>query len=323
MILPGLFLLGLVALYLGAEWLVLGSSRLARSAGVSGLVVGLTVVAFGTSAPELVVSVLAGVRGQSDVAVGNVVGSNIVNIGLILGVSALIRPMRVRARLVAGEIPVMILVTGALAVLALDGRLGRTDGLFLLVGFGAYLWFVMRAAPKDPVTQWTDPAAPAGGFVEPSRSAAGRWRDIVLVALGLAALVVGAHLLVETATTFARAWGVPELVIGLTVVAIGTSLPELATSVLAAVRGQVDIAIGNVVGSNVFNILCVLGLSAAVRPLSIAPSLLRFEIPVMIGASLLLLPLAWSRLRLEWWEGGLLLLGYVAFTLVVLARSAG
>lgn len=312
-----LFLLGLGLLYLGAEWLVLGSGRLARSVGISALAVGLTVVAFGTSTPELVVSVLASARGQADVAVGNVVGSNIVNIALILGLSALIHPLRVQARLVRREIPIVIAASVFLLLLAADGTLGRLDGALLLLGFAGYLVFVVRASRGEGPAEAAAAAAAVGVEEEVAR-APGRLPNGVLIAAGLLALVAGAYLLVETSVAFARRLGVPELVIALTLVAAGTSLPELATSAVASLRRRADIAIGNVVGSNIFNILAILGISAVLRPLRAAPPILAFDGPVMLGAAALLLPLAWSRFRLERWEGFLLLMGYVAYIALLL-----
>lgn len=306
------FAAGLLLLYLGAEGLVRGASRLARSLGVSALVVGLTVVAFGTSMPEMVVSTLAAARGQSDVSLGNVVGSNIVNIALILGLAAVVFPLRVELRLLAREIPLMIGVSLGLLLLMLDGDLGRVDAAVLLVAFAGYLVFVSRAARTSPPTIEEEFSA----FEETSLPlvvAPRRAPDVLLILLGLGALVGGAHLLVESSVFFARRMGVPELVIALTLVAAGTSLPELATSVVAAFRKSPDIAIGNIVGSNIFNILAILGVSAALWPLQAAPSLLRFDTPVMIGVAVLLLPLAWTRFELTRWEGAFLLAGYGAY----------
>lgn len=318
------FVLGLVALYYGAEWLVRGAGRLARSLGVSALVVGLTVVAFGTSAPELVVSVLAALEGRSDVAMGNVVGSNIANIALILGVAAVIYPMRVEAGLVRREIPVMIAVQLLLVLLALNRSLGRLDGVLLMAGLVAYNVWVLRSSKAtlgtEPAVEAEFSAFESADAIEPLRN--GRGRNAMLIVLGLAALVLGAQLLVDAAVFFARTFGVSELVIGLTVVAVGTSLPELATSVLAALRHEADIAVGNVVGSNIFNALGILGVAATVQPITVAEPLLRLDLPVMIAVCLALLPLAARRLRLGRGEGLLLLGGYVAFTVVLLWRQS-
>jgi cation:H+ antiporter len=317
-----LFVLGLVGLYFGAEWLVRGAARLARAIGISALVIGLTIVALGTSAPELIVSVLASARGQGDLAVGNVVGSNISNIALILGLGALIYPIRVEMRLLRRELPVMIIAALALWILAIDGSIGRVEATGMLIAFTAYLWIVLRLAKTEPLgtetlyEEFEDDAV---------RSDANdtRLRDIVLIVGGLVVLSGGAHLLVESAVFFARRFGVSELVIGLTVVAVGTSLPELATSLLAAVRKEADIAVGNIIGSNVFNTLLILPAAALVNPLQVAPSLLGFELPVMLFMSGLLLPLVWTGLRLGRREGALLLVGYVIFTVVLVLRGTG
>ena len=307
-----LFGVGLAALYFGAEWLVRGAARFARARGVSALAVGLTIVAFGTSSPELVVSTIAAARGQDDVALGNVIGSNILNVGGVLGLAALIRPLRVGMRLLRREAPLLVLVSVAFGWLAWDGWIGRIDALLLLTGFAGYLAFVLGAARREAAGieaefdefEAEEALAPRG-----ERG----WVDVALMAAGLATLALGAHALVTGAVGLARAFGVSELVIGLTIIAIGTSLPELATTALAAARREADIAVGNIVGSSLFNLLCILGAASAVRPLRVAPGLLTFEIPVMIAAAVLLLPFAWTRLRLERWEGALLLAGYLAF----------
>jgi cation:H+ antiporter len=316
------FLGGIVLLYFGAEWLVRGASRLARSFGLSALVVGLTVVAVGTSAPELVVSVLAAMRDQVDMTVGNVIGSNISNIALILGISAMIYPIAMQSRLVSRGIPLMILATIAFAVLVIDGRLGRGGGALLLAGLVAYFWYLLRSSRTEP------PAVEAefDAYQRDRNCCPGdesRLRNVGLVAIGLVLLAAGAHLLVGAATVFATRIGMSELVIGLTVVAIGTSLPELATSVLAALRREADIAVGNAVGSNVLNILGVLGPAAMLRPLGLDAGALRFELPVMLGVSVLLLPFAWTRMRLERWEGALLVAGYILFIAWLLRRGLG
>jgi cation:H+ antiporter len=319
-----LFAAGIVILYFGAESLVRGAARLARSFGMSPLVVGLTVVAFGTSAPELVVSLLAALRGQPDMTVGNVIGSNISNVALILGVSALVYPVAVKAKLLSRGIPLMILATTGLALLAVDGTIGREGGVLLLAGMAFYFWFLLRSAPEElpEVEQEFDEEQRERNCCPGEES---RLWNLGLVLAGLAALTLGAHLLVGAATFFALRLGLSDLVVGLTVVAIGTSLPELATSVIAAVRKHADIAVGTAVGSNTLNILGVLGITAAVEPLQVERSVLRFEMPVMFAVSVLLLPLAWTRFRLERWEGGVLLAGYTVFVIVLLQRglSAG
>ena len=313
-----LFLVGLVALYFGAEWLVKGAGRLARAYGVSALVVGLTVVAAGTSAPELVVTLLAAVRGQSDVAMGNVVGSNIVNVGVVLGLAAIIRPLVVGMALVRREAPVMVGASVLLLLFARDGLIARWEAAVLLLAFAVYILLTIRLARREPAAVEREFAEneEARGIVP---EAAPAWRNAALIAAGLCVLVVGAQLLVGSALYFSRALGVPELIVGVTVVAIGTSLPEIAASLVAAVRGEAEIVLGNVVGSNIFNILLILGAAAMARPVSVARPLLTFEIPVMIGAALLVLPLIYTGRRVERWEGVLLVAGYVAFTAVLVS----
>ncbi|NIR61819.1 MAG: calcium/sodium antiporter [Gammaproteobacteria bacterium] len=316
-----LFIIGLVALYFGAEWLVRGGARLARSLGVGPLVVGLTVVAFGTSAPELVVSAFAAAGGTSDVAAGNVVGSNIINIALILGLAAVISPLRVEMRLLAREVPIMIAASIAPLFFAFDGVIGRGEGLMLLAGFGFYLRFVLRAARREPAEIAIEyEEFEAAGAMEPVVARA--WRNPALIAIGIVGLVIGARLLVQSSLFFARSAGISELVIGLTIVALGTSLPELATSTVAAFRREADIAVGNVIGSNVFNMLMILGVATTITPFRLDPALVRFDLPVMIGLAVLLVPLALWRFRLGRWEGALLVLGYVAYTWLLLERRA-
>lgn len=314
-----LFVIGLVALYFGAEWLVGGSARVARRHGVSPLLVGLTIVAFGSSAPELVVGVVASVQGQSAVVLGNVVGSNILNIALILGVAALVRPLAAEMRLLSREAPLMVVVSVVVAGMMLDGALSRSDAVVLLVAFVGYLLFVARAARRESqevaalyLQFETEEHGPDGGTDA---------RDAVWMALGLAGLVVGAQLLVMSAVFFARLLGISEVLIAITVVAIGTSLPELATCVVAAARSESDIALGNAVGSNLFNLLSILGVSALIRPIAVAPELLRFEIPAMLVFAVALVPLAWRGRVLGRVSGGVLLAGYVAFTIVLVARA--
>lgn len=313
------FVLGLLALYLGAEWLVGGAARVARRLGTSPLLVGLTVVAFGSSAPELLVGVVASVQARSDVVLGNVLGSNIINIALILGLSAVARPLKVGMRLMSREAPLMVFVSIAVAAMMLDGGLGRWDAALLLAGFVAFLFFVFRAARSES----DEVAAEYIQYEESERGPSdGRMtKDILLVFVGLGGLVVGAQLLVMSAVFFARLMGVGEVVIGLTVVAIGTSLPELATCVVAALREESDIALGNAVGSNLFNLLSILGVSAMIRPIPVSTELLDFEVPAMIVFALALVPLAWRGRILGRVSGSILLAGYVVFTTVLILRT--
>ena len=320
-----LFVVGLVLLVGGAELLVGSASRLALVAGISPLVIGLTVVAFGTSAPELAISVQASWSGRADLAIGNVVGSNICNVLLILGLSALVAPLAVGTQLVRWEVPLMIGVSVCMWLLALNGTVSTWDGLLLLSGGLAYVVFTVRRSRRQ--TALLPPAQDADGL--PQASPRLGWSGIALqlawMLAGLAMLVLGSRWLVGGAVALARLVGLNELVIGLTIVAVGTSLPEIATSVLASVRGARDIAVGNVVGSNLFNILLVLGSAAVVAPQGVAvPSAaLALDIPVMTVVALACLPIFFTGHRIDRWEGGMFLGYYVAYTayLVLAARQ--
>ena len=316
-----LFALGLALLVIGAEALVRGASRLALAFGISPLVIGLTVVAFGTSAPELAVSVTSSLAGAADVAVGNVVGSNIFNVLFILGTAALIVPLVVAQQLVRLDVPLMILVSLLVALFGRGGEVSRVEGLVLFVGIVAYTTFLIRQSRRESkaVAKEYDQA-----FGEDAPKSGRHWLlDVGLVLGGLGLLVLGARWLVDGAVAFARIIGVSELIIGLTVVAAGTSLPEVATSIVAAVRGERDIAVGNVVGSNIFNILCVLGLSAAVSPggLEVSPSALRFDVPVMIAVAVACLPIFLTGHVIARWEGGLFLAYYVAYVAYLILEA--
>ena len=318
-----LFAGGLIALIAGANLLVRGASSLAAALGVSPLVVGLTVVAFGTSSPELAVSVQSAWSGQTDIAMGNVVGSNIFNVLFILGLSALIAPLVVAEQLVRKEVPLMIGSGVLLFVLALDGALSRTEGGVLLAGLVAYTAYLIVQARREGVSASADYDREYGA------RAATRGRhwvfQSVLVLAGLSLLVLGSNWLVEAAVQAARLLGLSELVIGLTIVAAGTSLPEVAASVVATLKGERDIAVGNVVGSNLFNVLAVLGLSSVVAPagLGVAPSLLYFDLPVMIAVAIACLPIFWSGYRIERWEGGLFLAYYVFYVVYLIQAATG
>jgi len=311
---------GLLLLIGGAELLVRGASRLALTFGVSPLVVGLTVVAFGTSSPEVAVSVQSALQGQAEIAVGNVIGSNIFNVLLILGISALIVPLIVNQQLIRQEVPIMVGTSLLLPALAWDGGLSRIDGLILTGCLGIYTAFLIiqsRRANRTP------PAlAPAAGDAHRGWHAK-LAAQFGLIVAGLALLVLGANSLVAAAVAIAKALGVSEMVVGLTIVAAGTSLPEVATSLVAAIRGQRDIAVGNVVGSNIFNILGVLGLSAVVAPggLIVAPAMMAFDIPIMTAAAIACLPLFFTGNLIARWEGGLFAVLYVAYTMYVVLAA--
>ena len=317
-----MFVGGLVALIAGAEVLVRGASRLALSFGLSPLVIGLTVVAFGTSAPEIAVSVGAVLDGRVDMAIGNVVGSNIFNVLAILGVSALFAPLVVHRQVIRQEVPIMIGAALVVLVLALDGRLDRLESALLFLLLLVYISFLVlqsrRAEHGHTLRRKDDADANAA---EASAAPARDWlasRTVQLLAIlaGLGLLVLGAQSLVAAASNFARALGVSELVIGLTVVAAGTSLPELATSAMAAVRGERDIAVGNAVGSCTFNLLGCLGLAGLVsaQGLAVPASVLNFDIWVMVAAAVACLPVVISGREIARWEGALFLLLYAAYT---------
>jgi cation:H+ antiporter len=306
-----LFMAGLMALVAGAEGLVRGASRLSLSWGISPLVVGLTIVAFGTSAPEMAVCVGAAASGTTDLAVGNAVGSNIFNVLFILGLSALITPLAVHVQVIRQEVPIMLAAGLVLVVMALDSRISRPEAALLLALMLGYTVFLIVQARRAPPQEQSDFASEA-----PASPWDRHWSvQVLLVLAGLALLVLGSRWLVEAATTFAAALGVSELVIGLTLVAAGTSLPEVAASITASLRGQRDIAVGNVVGSNLFNILGCLGLAGVVAPggLPIAESVLHFDLWVMMATLLACLPIFMTGREIARWEGGVLLAYYLAY----------
>mgnify|MGYP001355570427 CR=1 FL=1 len=321
MLLVNLFfiLVGFVALFFGADWLVSGASRLAASFGISALVIGLTLVAFGTSTPELIVSLLAALRGSSDIALGNVVGSNIANIGLILGLTALVYPIIVRSRVLRRELPIMIGLSLLTYFFALNGAIDRLDGLVLfvlLIAFNSYIYWEARQAEESgdeaAVAEFEEYQELEHLTESPDDAVTNRPRELARTLVGIAVLMVGAQLLVENASTLARSVGISELVIGITLVAFGTSLPELATSLVAASRDEDDISVGNIIGSNIYNLLAVLGLTALAQPITVPASALRIEIPIMLLFAIMLWPLARNEI-LSRWQGGLLFLGYLLF----------
>lgn len=300
----GYLVLALLLLFAGAEGLVRGSASLALRAGLSRLMVGLTIVAFGTSSPELVVSVEAALSQQGDIAVGNVVGSNIFNIAVILGITALVCPIPVHRQVIRIDAPVALGIAVLLLLLLRDQMLGWGEGILLLAGILAYTWMNVWLARRE---HGADTAVPAD---VPVATHSRHWgMDVALVAGGLGVLVLGSRLLVEHAVALAQGFGISEAVIGLTIVAAGTSMPELATSLVAAVRRQSDIAIGNVVGSNIFNILGILGVASAVSPIG-APGISMLDYATMIIFSVLLIPLLYTGRVLHRLEGGVLLALY-------------
>jgi cation:H+ antiporter len=313
------FIAGLVLLIAGAELLVRGASNLAAALGVPSLIIGLTVVAFGTSAPELAVSVKAAWVGQTSIAVGNVVGSNIFNVLFILGISALIAPLVVATQLIRIDVPLMIAASVLLLLLGLDGVIGRLDGMILFAGMLGYLTFQFLVSRREKLL-------PEDGaqHAVPLRATA-LLRDVAFVAVGLGMLVLGSRWLVDSAVSMAQMLGVSEMVIGLTIIAAGTSLPEVVTSIMASIKGERDIAVGNVVGSNIFNILSVLGLTGLVAPngIPLSDEAIRFDIPIMIAVTLACLPIFFTGGRIKRWEGGLLLAYYVAYTSYLVLAAGG
>lgn len=320
----GLLLAGLVLLVLGAELLVRGASRLAAAVGISPLIVGLTVVSFGTSAPELAVSVQSALAGEPDLVLGNVVGSNIFNVLFILGLSALITPLVVSRQLVRLDVPLMIGVSALLLVLAMNGRIGRLEGALLFVSalvYTGFLFLQVRGGSTIPGALSATSDASVG--TADADAGAGWIRNTALILTGLFALVLGSRWLVGAATDIAATLGVSDLVIGLTVIAAGTSLPEVATSVLASIRGERDIAVGNVVGSNIFNILVVLGLGSMVAPdgIDVQRTALVFDIPIMMAVAIACLPIFFSGYVIARWEGALFLGYYVAYTAYLVVHA--
>lgn len=314
---------GLVLLYFGAEWLVAGAARLAESFGIQPLVVGLTVVAYGTSSPELVVGISAALGGQGDIALGNVIGSNVANLGLILAVTALILPPRIDPALARREVPVLLAATALVPLVLVDGAVHWWDGVLLLaLAIGYTVWMVR--ASRATVAQATAEVRSIGEAAEHAGAvpvAAGRLRLVVLALVGLTLLIVGGHLLVEGAVGIARRFGMSERLIGLTIVAVGTSLPELATSIIAARRGHSDIAVGNVLGSNIFNILLILGASSVVGSIRADLGSIVLDLVVLGLLTAMAALVIKTRDRVSRIEATVMLLGYVAF-LTALALSA-
>ncbi|PIV32540.1 MAG: sodium:calcium antiporter [Lysobacterales bacterium CG02_land_8_20_14_3_00_62_12] len=303
--LPSLiFVLGLIILTVGADLFIRGAAGLGARFGLSSFVIGMVIVGFGTSAPELAVNLTAAYSGHYDLALGNVVGSNIVNIGLILGLSALLAPMVIHLRMLRVETPLLIATSGWLWLLARDGILARWEGLLLLAAQFALTWFVLRSGRQESAAVRAEISAEIS---PPQRGSSTLW----LLGIGLAGLIGGGMLAVDAAVQVARGLGISELIIGLTVVAIGTSLPELASSAVAAWRGHSDIAVGNIIGSNLFNILFILGITASIQPLPVAPALEHIEIPIMIGFTVLLYLIMRRQMRIGRRAGTLLLLAYL------------
>ena len=299
-----MFVAGLLILVGGAESLVRGSSALALRLGITPLVIGLTIVAFGTSSPELAVSIESALSGSSSIALGNVIGSNIANIGLILGITAMIQPMSVQPSLLKEQFPLMIVISFVIWFMASDGVISFFDGCILVA---TLIGFLLRSYLSSQGEEADETLPSAAGALQ-NRT----WFCVLLIVIGLGGLVGGGMLFVDSAVAIAQIFAVDEAIIGLTIVAVGTSMPELATSAVAALRKESDIAIGNIVGSNIFNILAILGIASMISPLS-GIGFSSVDYLVMIGFAVILLPMAWSGKTLSRPEGAVLLLGYISY----------
>jgi cation:H+ antiporter len=312
-----LFILGLTFLIIGAEILVRGASKIASGLGISPLIVGLTVVAFGTSSPELAVSIKSSIAGQADIAVGNVLGSNIFNILFILGISSIIAPLFVSKQLIRFDVPIMILLSVGVLLISLDRFIGALDGWLLITGLVFYIgtlaYFSLKNKNQATSVESTDESEEV------------KWGlNIIFVAAGLSMLIFGSRWLVDSAVTFAEQLGISELIIGLTIVAAGTSMPEVVTSIIAAVRGERDIAVGNVVGSNIFNILAVLGITSVLAPsgLPVSEAAIGLEFPMLIAVSVACLPIFFTGGTINRWEGALFLGYYITYTIYLILNAA-
>lgn len=303
-----LFLLGFIVLFGGGHYLVYGSARLAKLMGIHPIIIGLTVVAMGTSMPEFLVSLVAAIKDKADVALGNIVGSNISNIGLILGTSGLLRSLKVNAQILKFDLPIVLGLSAIFWFMSMNGVIGRVDGLLLTGGFAFYMWTLTRRAKYQARLERGKTERPA---VQPRQILV----NTILIVLGIAGLTFGANWTISAASEISRRLGVPELVLGLTVIALGTSLPELATCLVAALKNQGDIGIGNIIGSNLFNMMFIVGPVAAIHPLSVAKELIYYNIPIMLALTALMYPMLKSRKTLSRLEGGILLACYVAIML--------
>ncbi len=309
-----LLIVGVFLLYFGSEWMVRGSSSLALSMLVRPIIIGLTVVAFATSAPELLVSIIAAFKGSSGVSIGNILGSNVANIGLVLGLSAITRPLSIDRNLIKRELPYMAVVSALFWIFSADGHIGRMDGLILLIAFISFMiWSVVTAKDKN-----------AGAIEhEVIKEKKGILIYILMIISGMSGLLVGANLVVRSAIYIAREFGISELFIGLSIVAVGTSLPELATSVVAGIKGEHDISVGNVVGSNIFNICLVIGAVGLLNPMGVDKRLNIFEFPAMLLLSLVLFVVSVLKKRLGRFVGILFALSYVLYVVGSYLMSVG
>lgn len=307
---------GFLILLYGADRFVTGAAATARNLGVSPLIIGLTIVGFGTSAPEILISVVSSMGGNPGLAIGNAIGSNITNIALVLGTTALITPLDVRSETLRREYPILFAVTLVVLVLLMDGYFSRLDGLIMLAGLAVLIYGIvmigMRSRTTDPISQEFAQEIPAKGMKTP--------RAVLWFSIGFLLLLLGSKLLVMGAVEIAHMWGVSDLVIGLTIVAIGTSLPELAASIMSALKKEPDIAIGNIIGSNMFNLLAVLSLPGIIDPGPLQHEVMNRDFPIMIGLTVLLFVMAYGFKgpgRVNRIEGGLLIMAFIAYQLLL------
>ncbi len=303
-----ILIVGLFILWGGAELLVRGSSRIAIGLGVRPLVVGLTIVAMGTSSPELAVSMFAALTHTKDISLANIIGSNIANIGLVVAVSAMIKPLYIEKSIFRSEIPIMLIGTLVFSFMSWDGVISMVDGIILLTGFATFLFYMVKRSVKD-----RSEAKSSENFVDIKKEPKVLLKQGALILVGLVGLISGSYLIVESAKDIAVHLGVSPFIIGITIIAIGTSLPELAISAVGAARGRVDLAVGNAIGSNIFNTLFVIAVVSVITPIPVDRSLFHLHYPFMIGLSLILVPMMWSRFRLTRLEGAALFAAYVAF----------
>jgi len=307
-----LFLLGLVILYYGAEWLIRGAASLALQHGIRPVVVGLTIVALGTSMPEFLVNSFAAFSGEHHLALGNIIGSNICNVALILGASAVVLPLNVTPEILKKEYPVMVGVMVLFYLLALDGVVNQYDGVLLvtlLIGLLSYLYYdAKHATDQSLLDESIDEDELEAGSEDDTTM-----QKVAFLIGGTAGLAIGAHLMVDSAVTIAQTMGIPPSVVGLTIVAIGTSLPELAASMVGAIKSESDMSVGNVLGSNLLNVLFVVGIVSIMSPLEVDPVSLTVHFPVMLAFCFLLFPIAWTQYRITRMEGGVLLTGFVGY----------
>ncbi|OEU64323.1 MAG: hypothetical protein BBJ57_11270 [Desulfobacterales bacterium PC51MH44] len=320
-----LFVIGLLMLYYGANWLVKGSSSLARSIGLAPLVIGLTVVAFGTSAPELVISVVSSIKDKSMIAVGNVVGSNICNIALVLGMAAFLQPIKCQKSVIRRDIPIMLAISSYLLLISLNSKIGRLEGASLFGGIILYTWFNYYLAIKESRQEFSGGSVAFESTVKEIEHITDRTRQIIWIVAGIVSVIAGAEILIDAAVFIMKIFGVSEKFIGLTIVALGTSLPELATSVVAALRKEMDISIGNLVGSNVFNILSVLGAASLVRPISIPGGFIESGLLIDYLVMMLISFLPWLMMRKTFSvtrkDGIILLFCYVGYVVYLILKG--